>query len=448
MRCQRRARSPRDSWTRCCCPRSAELIGYFDSGFFFTLKSKRNAFSHLFCKRARAHGFFFREVEVEKKKKMAKQITFSLSPAVDHSLRERQRVFFFTRAVSLSLCLSLEGPSTNMASREVGGAGEGEHDLPPPPPSSGVSNAAGGIAATADAPNENNKRPAEGAAAAPAAALGGQACETGEPPRRRARKSRWEEAPDPSTLSPPPPPMPPPPMPPPTFSSLPPGALPHLPPPPPPPQRTGQVSMPHVSAAATSALTLAAASGARELTLPGGIKVQLPVAVVGGPAQKSDDPAVLALYDELADTERRLREDDLDIPPSPQRSPSPEPVYDRTGVRLNTREVRAREKLSEKRQDLIEELIKSDRSYRPPHDYRPQKKRKKLYIPQKKYPNFNFIGLVIGPRGKTQRELQAQTGCRVVIRGRGAMKEGAARAPGHDYGEDDDLHVLIEGKNG
>ena len=207
--------------------------------------------------------------------------------------------------------------------------------------------------------------------------------------------------------------------------------------------------MPQVSAAATSALTLAAASGARELTLPGGIKVQLPDAVVGvggAAAQKSDDPAVLALYGELADIERRLREDDWQIPPSPQRSPSPEPVYDRKGVRLNTREVRARERLVERRQDIIEELIKSDRSYRPPHDYRPQKKRKKLYIPQKKYPNFNFIGLVIGPRGKTQRELQAQTGCRVVIRGRGAMKEGAARAPGHDYGEDDDLHVLIEGK--
>ena len=65
--------------------------------------------------------------------------------------------------------------------------------------------------------------------------------------------------------------------------------------------------MPQVSAAATSALTLAAASGARELTLPGGIKVQLPDAVVGvggAAAQKSDDPAVLALYGELADIER------------------------------------------------------------------------------------------------------------------------------------------------
>ena len=328
-----------------------------------------------------------------------------------------------------------------MTSQEDGAAVGGERALPGPP----LSNAGGGdddaAAAAAFDANEknNNKRPAAAAAdgeAAAAAAAGGE--EASEPPRRRARKSRWEEA-APEPALPPPPPMPPL-----TFSPLPPGAV---PPPPPPTQRTGQVSMPQVSAAATSALTLAAASGARELTLPGGIKVQLPSAVVGGPAQKSDDPAVLALHDQLSDTERRLRESDWQIPPSPQRSPSPEPVYDRKGIRLNTREVRAREKLSEKRQDLIEELIKADRSYRPPHDYRPQKKRKKLYIPQKKYPNFNFIGLVIGPRGKTQRELQAQTGCRVVIRGRGAMKEGAARAPGHDYGEDDDLHVLIEGKD-
>jgi len=317
-----------------------------------------------------------------------------------------------------------------MVSKEDGATGdEGANGPPPPPPPPGPST----IAAAGIASNENNKRPAADDGAAAAAGASGDG---GEPPRRRARKSRWEEAPEPSTLPPPPPPMPPP-----TFSSMmPPGVLPQ------PPQRSGQVSMPHVSAAATSALTLAAASGARELTLPGGIVVQLPSAVVGGPAQKSDDPAVLALYGELADAERRLREDDWQIPPSPQRSPSPEPVYDRRGIRLNTREVRARENLSERRQDLIEQLIKSDRSYRPPYDYRPQKKRKKLYIPQKKYPNFNFIGLVIGPRGKTQRELQAQTGCRVVIRGRGAMKEGAARAPGHDYGEDDDLHVLIEGK--
>ena len=328
-----------------------------------------------------------------------------------------------------------------MTSKEDGATGEGEHSslLPPPPPIAAAAAAAAGDD-VAPASNENNKRPAADAAGTGAAGAGGAGGDGGEPPRRRARKSRWEEAPE---LPPPPPP----PMPPPTFSSMPPGALP--PPPPPPPQRSGQVSMPQVSAAATSALTLAAASGARELTLPGGIKVQLPDAVVGvggAAAQKSDDPAVLALYGELADIERRLREDDWQIPPSPQRSPSPEPVYDRKGVRLNTREVRARERLVERRQDIIEELIKSDRSYRPPHDYRPQKKRKKLYIPQKKYPNFNFIGLVIGPRGKTQRELQAQTGCRVVIRGRGAMKEGAARAPGHDYGEDDDLHVLIEGK--
>lgn len=35
-----------------------------------------------------------------------------------------------------------------------------------------------------------------------------------------------------------------------------------------------------------------------------------------------------------------LQLNDLDIPPEGQRSPSPEPVYDRNGTRLNTREIR------------------------------------------------------------------------------------------------------------
>jgi hypothetical protein len=50
------------------------------------------------------------------------------------------------------------------------------------------------------------------------------------------------------------------------------------------------------------------------------------------------------------------------------------------------REVRTKEKLLLRRNFLIEELIKADSTYRPPSDYRPAKKHKKVYIPQKDYP--------------------------------------------------------------
>ena len=42
----------------------------------------------------------------------------------------------------------------------------------------------------------------------------------------------------------------------------------------------------------------------------------------------------------------------------------------RYGVRLNTREVRAKELLTNRKLTLIEELIKGDPTYRPPPDYR------------------------------------------------------------------------------
>ena len=37
---------------------------------------------------------------------------------------------------------------------------------------------------------------------------------------------------------------------------------------------------------------------------------------------------------------------------------------------------------------------------------RPAKKWKKIWIPQKEYPGTNFIGLIIGPRGNTQKRMQ------------------------------------------
>ena len=99
----------------------------------------------------------------------------------------------------------------------------------------------------------------------------------------------------------------------------------------------------------------------------------------------------------------------------------------------------------ERRSHLIEELIKADPTYRPPGDYRPAKKHRKIFIPQKDYPGYNFIGLIIGPRGNTQKRMQKETNTKIAIRGKGSVKEGAARDPKYDYGEDEELHVLITG---
>ena len=52
-------------------------------------------------------------------------------------------------------------------------------------------------------------------------------------------------------------------------------------------------------------------------------------------------------------------------------------------------------------------------------------------------------GLLIGPRGATQKQLQESSGAKIIIRGKGAQKDGAPSS-GHPDDEDE-LHVSIEG---
>ncbi|RHY35406.1 hypothetical protein DYB32_000123 [Aphanomyces invadans] len=66
------------------------------------------------------------------------------------------------------------------------------------------------------------------------------------------------------------------------------------------------------------------------------------------------------------------------------------------------------------------------------------KKLKKVYIPVEKYPDINFMGLLIGPRGSNQKRMETLSGSKILIRGRGSSKE-----PSGDADEDEDLHVLI-----
>jgi splicing factor 1 len=129
----------------------------------------------------------------------------------------------------------------------------------------------------------------------------------------------------------------------------------------------------------------------------------------------------------------------------PSRSPSPPPQYDGQGKRTNTREVRMRAALEKERQQTIEQLIKVNPMYRPPADYQRAKLSRKIYIPVNDYPGYNFIGLIIGPRGNTQKRMEKETNCKIAIRGKGSVKEGSKGKKIHSD-ENDDLHVLIMGE--
>ncbi|CAK9290515.1 unnamed protein product [Gordionus sp. m RMFG-2023] len=71
----------------------------------------------------------------------------------------------------------------------------------------------------------------------------------------------------------------------------------------------------------------------------------------------------------------------------------------------------------------------------------------KIYVPTKDYPEFNFIGRILGPRGMTAKHLEQETGCKIMIRGKGSMrdKKKEEQNKGKPNWEHlgDELHVLI-----
>merc|ERR1719431_2011954 len=145
---------------------------------------------------------------------------------------------------------------------------------------------------------------------------------------------------------------------------------------------------------------------------------------------------------------RKLRSNEMGIPKNPEdRSPSPEPVYNSEGKRLNTREYRTKKKLEEQRHALIQKMNEINANYRPPSDYRAPVNRihDKVMIPQDEFPEINFVGLLIGPRGNTLKTMEKDTGAKIIIRGKGSVKEGKiGRKDGQPLpGEDEPLHAYV-----
>lgn len=72
----------------------------------------------------------------------------------------------------------------------------------------------------------------------------------------------------------------------------------------------------------------------------------------------------------------------------------------------------------------------------------------RIEVPADKYPNFNFVGRLLGPRGNSLKRVENTTGCRVFIRGRGSVKDADKEEklrdkPGYEH-LNEPLHVLIE----
>ncbi|GJJ08270.1 hypothetical protein Clacol_002480 [Clathrus columnatus] len=153
-----------------------------------------------------------------------------------------------------------------------------------------------------------------------------------------------------------------------------------------------------------------------------------------------------AIHLRLEEINRKLRLNDY-IPPEKERSPSPPPTYDAQGRRTNIREVRYRKKLEDERVRLVERALKTDPNFRPPIEYQQQKRsqrpQEKVYIPVKEFPEINFFGLLVGPRGNSLKKMERESGAKISIRGKGSIKEGKARADAYAEDSEEDLHCLV-----
>jgi splicing factor 1 len=139
------------------------------------------------------------------------------------------------------------------------------------------------------------------------------------------------------------------------------------------------------------------------------------------------------------------------VPPDNERSPSPPPTYDSHGRRTNTREVRYRRKLEDERIRLVESAMKKDPNFKPPAEYHMAKRamagggrpQDKVFIPVKEFPEINFFGLLVGPRGNSLKMMERNSGAKISIRGKGSVKEGKGRPGQFEEDENEELHCLV-----
>lgn len=163
----------------------------------------------------------------------------------------------------------------------------------------------------------------------------------------------------------------------------------------------------------------------------------------------------------LDEINKKLKSGEI-FPTYRDRSPSPEPIYDAFGKRVNNREDRYRKKLEDERAKLIEQTIKSNPELNKDIDHQGYldfimaksgkdkrttginngKPSEKVWIPQEEFPNVNFIGLLIGPRGNTLKKMEADSGAKISIRGKGSAKDGRMDSASQ-AAADEPLHAFI-----
>ncbi len=178
--------------------------------------------------------------------------------------------------------------------------------------------------------------------------------------------------------------------------------------------------------------------------------VTLPTAIDAGQMDERQQKVYL-LNMQIQEISSQLSKPDLGIPANPRdRSPSPEPIYNSSGKRMNTRMDRTRSKLVNQRNACITRLKELDPTYQPPSQYRYKNAQleEKVPIPADEHPHINFVGLILGPRGNSLEAIKARTNTVIAIRGKGSLKDGMSGISKHGKvieHLDEPMHAYITG---
>jgi splicing factor 1 len=155
---------------------------------------------------------------------------------------------------------------------------------------------------------------------------------------------------------------------------------------------------------------------------------------------------ILLRKQRLEDLNLRLEKCDFEEEDPDLREESPEPIYDNNGKRINTRIMMYKEKYINEKNNIIFELMKYDKNYQPPHDYKPPKKLKKIYIQNND--KYNFTKYLIGYKGETQKRLEKITNCKIHIRGKGSNWSNSTYTSNYVYlSQNEPLHILLIANN-
>lgn len=141
----------------------------------------------------------------------------------------------------------------------------------------------------------------------------------------------------------------------------------------------------------------------------------------------------------LDDLNKKTKQATLEVVDPEVRSPSPEPVFDMGGRRTNTLEARSRAAMLTEKHSLVEECQRMNVGFQTPFDWKPLKKTKKIFLPEIDDPELNFVALVLGPKGRTQKLLEELSGCRISVRGR-QVAGGKRNSPE----DEEQTHVLVQ----